>query len=177
MILFLIFCNSIVLALFDYSDRDSLGKYNQILNYVSAGFALAFLIEAVVKIIAMGFIGHQYAYLRDPWNVLDFLIVVTGTIELVAYLSTIELVGINLKSLRNLRVLRPLRSVNAIPGMRRLVGTLIDSLIGLLNVAIFVLLLFILFGILGLQLFSGSLYNACRLDPTPNESNYWQKAD
>jgi hypothetical protein len=57
---------------------------------------------------------------------------------------------INLKALRNLRVLRPLKSINAIPSMRRLVGTLINSMPELANVAIFLSFIFTLFGILGL---------------------------
>ena len=39
---------------------------------------MLFLVEALLKIIAMGFVGHKKAYLRDLWNVLDFVIVVTG---------------------------------------------------------------------------------------------------
>ena len=39
---------------------------------------MIFLLEAVIKIVAMGFIGHSKAYLRDPWNIIDFVIVVTG---------------------------------------------------------------------------------------------------
>ena len=56
----------------------------------------------------------------------------------------------NIKALRNLRVLRPLRSVNVIPNMRRLVGTLINSFHELVIVGVFISFLFILFGILGL---------------------------
>lgn len=39
---------------------------------------IIFLVEATLKIVAMGFIVHQYAYLRDGWNVMDFLIVIMG---------------------------------------------------------------------------------------------------
>lgn len=113
---------------------------------------MLFLIEAIIKIIAMGFVGHPHAYIRDPWNVMDFVIVITGTLEFVAQFTNLTS-GVKLKSLRNLRVLRPLRSVNTIPGMRRLITALLTSLKELLNVAIFVFFLFVLFGILGLQLF------------------------
>jgi hypothetical protein len=83
--------------------------------------------------------------------------------------------AINLKALRNLRVLRPLKSINAIPSMRRLVGTLISSLPQLANVTIFLSFIFILFGILGLQLFEGTLYNSCRVTPEP-VNGVWEKA-
>lgn len=82
----------------------------------------------------------------------------------------------NIKALRNLRVLRPLRSVNVIPNMRRLVGTLINSFHELVIVGVFISFLFILFGILGLQLFQGVMYNACRVTDYPLTPNYWEKA-
>ena len=67
-----------------------------------------FTAEAAVKIIALGFVRRPNTYLRDPWNVLDFLVVVFGWIGLVPGLN-------NLTALRALRVLRPLRSINTIP--------------------------------------------------------------
>jgi hypothetical protein len=86
----------------------------------------------------------------------------------------------NLKAFRNLRVLRPLRTVNAIPSMRRLVQTLVTSLNELLTVAIFICFLFLLFGIIGLQMFHGKMYNSCRLTPSPSlDQNshlyFWEK--
>ena len=41
-------------------------------------FVVIFTMEAVLKIIAYGFILHSGAYLRNGWNVLDFVIVVIG---------------------------------------------------------------------------------------------------
>ena len=82
---------------------------------------------------------------------------------------------INLKALRNLRVLRPLKSINSIPSMRRLVGTLISSMPKLVNVTIFLSFIFLLFGILGLQLFQGQMFNYCRVTPEP-VNGIWEKA-
>ena len=98
-------------------------------------------------------------------------------IEFVLYFTNINSRQVNLKSLRTLRVLRPLRSVNTIPSMRRLVGTLVQSLNELVNVGIFIGFLFVLFGIIGLQLFQGTMYNSCRLTPEPVNDTYWPKAD
>lgn len=82
-ILTFIFLNSIVLALYDYKDRDSKTRYNQILNYLSSFFSLMFLCEAIIKIIALGLIGSKNSYLRDLWNVMDLVIAITGTMEVV----------------------------------------------------------------------------------------------
>ena len=32
-------------------------------------FTILFFLEAIIKIIALGFIGHKHAYLRSAWNV------------------------------------------------------------------------------------------------------------
>ena len=106
----------------------------------------------------MGFVGNKNAYLRDPWNILDFIIVITGYHILLNPFSTVDLLIIlispsttkfSLKALRNLRVLRPLKTINQIPSMKRLVSTLLRSLPDLVNVTIFLFFIFTLFGILG----------------------------
>ena len=37
-----------------------------------------FLVEAAMKIIALGFVCHEGSYLRYGWNIMDFVVVVTG---------------------------------------------------------------------------------------------------
>lgn len=113
--------NSIVLALADYTDEDNLTEWNQKLDLADQVFTIIYVIEASVKIVAFGFIIHRKSYLRDPWNVIDFIVVVIGIISLIPNLP-------NLKSLRILRIFRPLRSINAVPSIKRLVATLLMSL-------------------------------------------------
>ena len=105
-----------------------------------------FTAECVLKVIAMGFILHWNAYLRDYWNWLDFVVVITGNVEILFN----EDVG-QVRSLRVLRVLRPLRSINAFPKMRRLISSLLSSLPALGNAVLFMFFIFLLFGILGVQ--------------------------
>jgi len=118
-----IFANSVSLAIYDYSDPDNLTSYNYVLYEVGRAFSVAFAVESFLKILAQGFIVSKKSYLRDGWNVLDFIIVLPGVLD---FLPTS--VGINIKSLRILRALRPLRSINAVPRMKRLVKTLIKSI-------------------------------------------------
>ncbi len=70
--------NAIILLLFDYNDRESLQPYNRYMNFVSDAFTVVFLVECWLKIIAMGFVFNKFAYLRQTWNVIDFLIILTG---------------------------------------------------------------------------------------------------
>lgn len=86
-------------------------------------FTIIFIIEAFLKISAMSFIVHRNSYLRDGWNILDFVVVLVGIVELLPFLPKT-----NLRALRTLRVLRPLRSINAFPSMKKLVSSLLEAL-------------------------------------------------
>jgi len=37
-----------------------------------------FTVEAALKILALGFVLHRGSYLRNTWNIMDFIVVVTG---------------------------------------------------------------------------------------------------
>jgi len=73
-----ILLNSLCLALFDYRDRDALTPLNNVLEHISQVFTYIFCGEAIIKIIAMGFMLDQRSYLRDAWNTVDFMIVIAG---------------------------------------------------------------------------------------------------
>lgn len=119
-----------------------------------------FCFEAVIKIIAMGLIARPYTYLRNPWNVLDFTVVMGGLLADVPGMP-------NISVLRILRLLRPLRSLVIVPSMRKLIQGLLQSIPALLNVLALLFFLFALFGILALQLFIGSEHTRCRLTEAP----------
>lgn len=77
-ILLLIFASSITLAL-DMPNLDPSGQFKQALEVLDCIFAVLFLAEAVLKILVHGLVFNgPTSYLRNPWNVLDFLIVVVG---------------------------------------------------------------------------------------------------
>jgi hypothetical protein len=57
--------------------------------------------------------------------------------------------------------------------MRVIVGALIQSLKSLSNVFVFLLFVFVLFGILGVQTYSGSMYYFCRTSEKPFEDGTW----
>lgn len=90
MVIFFIFLNSISLAMYEYGDSDNpaLGNpkssaevKNNYLDTIGIFFTVFFTIECGIKIIAMGFIMHKNAYLRDGWNWIDFFVVVISLIE------------------------------------------------------------------------------------------------
>lgn len=66
--------------------------------------------ESCLKVTARGFIATKFTYLRDPWNWLDFIVI------LFAYLTMFIAELGNLTALRSFRVLRALKTVAIIPG-------------------------------------------------------------
>lgn len=62
----------------------------------------------------MGFLFTKGAYLRDGWNILDFIIVVSSVLP---YLMGSDS-GVSLTALRSLRILRPLKSVSNIRNLK-----------------------------------------------------------
>lgn len=110
-----------------------------------------------MKIIAKGFVCHSSSYLRDGWNIIDFVVVISAILELLPFGT-----GSSIKGIRALRALRPMRSVNAIPSMKKLVKVLFISLPNLINVTLLLLYIVFLFAIVGLHSFSGDLYYRCR---------------
>ena len=80
----LILANSVVLAMTDYSNVDADGVpssegswRNQVVEITEFPFTILFTAECVVKIIVMGFVSSKNSYLRDSWNRLDFVVVVS----------------------------------------------------------------------------------------------------
>lgn len=134
--------NSLCLAINDYGDPDNLSKRNKVLAVFDTVFTGMYTFEATMKIIAYGFVVHRKSYLRDAWNVLDFVSL------LISYISLLPGVP-NLKSMRVLRVLKPLRTINSIPTMKKLLNTLIMSLPQIGQVVLFMLFVYGIFAILG----------------------------
>ncbi len=90
-----------------------------------------------LKIIGFGFVFSKGTYLRDPWNILDFVIVSTAYLPYVLGGDS----GVNISSLRSLRVLRPLRTISSIKSLKAILVA-VFSAIPLLKDSIIILLFF-----------------------------------
>ncbi|XP_052005088.1 LOW QUALITY PROTEIN: sodium channel, voltage-gated, type I-like, alpha [Xyrauchen texanus] len=123
-------------------------------------FTGIYTFEALIKITARGFCVGQFTFLRDPWNWLDFIVIV------MAYVTEFVDLG-NVSALRAFRVLRALKTISVIPGLKTIVGALIQSVKKLSDVMILTLFCLSVFALVGLQLFMGSLKHKCVLEP-PN---------
>nr|XP_039249115.1 sodium channel protein type 4 subunit alpha B-like [Styela clava] len=135
--------------------------------YVENIFLFIYTTEAVVKIVGRGFILHKFSYLRDPWNWLDFVVIVSGFVLII--MAEIETtvssdVG-SLTFLRAIRVLRIFKTVSVIPGLRMIVSALIASTKALKDAMLLSLLGFSMFSLVGIQVFRGTLRAKCILRP------------
>jgi len=158
-VLFLIFLNTIQLALYEPFDNATLrpGFHKRdVLDICGKVFSVFFTLECIAKVMALGFIVGHHTYLSDGWNYLDFFIVIVGLLDFMPMNSA----G-NLSALRSLRVLRPLRAITKFPELKFLVVLLLQCIPNLSNVFGICLFIFFVFGILGVQLFAGALRGRC----------------
>ena len=133
----------------------------KVMKSADVSFTLIFAFEAIIKIFAMGFAMHPGAYLRSYANCLDFIIVLVSiVVEVSANASKLQF----MRTFRLVRVLRPLRLLNRMKSMQIAVATLVHISPELVNVLCLGLFQFIIFAILGSQLFAGK-FDYCN-DPT-----------
>ena len=118
-------------------------------------FIVLYTIEMAIKIIAYGFVLGHKSYLRDAWNVLDFIIVTTSLMPLVININ------FSVKSLRAIRVLRPLKTITKVRSLKMIVRTLFYSFSLVMDSLYILLFVMVVFSIAGTQLFSGLLQNRC----------------
>uniref|UniRef100_A0A8B9MJK0 Ion transport domain-containing protein n=1 Tax=Accipiter nisus TaxID=211598 RepID=A0A8B9MJK0_9AVES len=80
-------------------------------KYVEYTFTGIYTFESLIKILARGFCMTEFTFLRDPWNWLDFSVIV------MAYVGEFVNVG-SVSPLRTFRVLRALKTISVIPGKK-----------------------------------------------------------
>ncbi|KFO21438.1 Voltage-dependent N-type calcium channel subunit alpha-1B [Fukomys damarensis] len=80
MILATIIANCIVLALEQHLPDGDKTPMSERLDDTEPYFIGIFCFEAGIKIIALGFVFHKGSYLRNGWNVMDFVVVLTGCV-------------------------------------------------------------------------------------------------
>uniref|UniRef100_A0A8C3YA61 Sodium channel protein n=1 Tax=Catharus ustulatus TaxID=91951 RepID=A0A8C3YA61_CATUS len=132
-------------------------------------FTGIYTFESLIKILARGFCLEGFTFLRDPWNWLDFSVI------LMAYVTEFVDLG-NVSALRTFRVLRALKTISVIPGLKTIVGALIQSVKKLSDVMILTVFCLSVFALIGLQLFMGNLRNKCLFDLFINISNAFYTA-
>ncbi|PKU40050.1 voltage-dependent l-type calcium channel subunit alpha-1d [Limosa lapponica baueri] len=172
-ILLSIFANCVALAVYIPFPEDDSNSTNHNLEKVEYAFLIIFTVETFLKIIAYGLLLHPNAYVRNGWNLLDFVIVVVGLFSVILEQLTKEAEGgshsggkpggFDVKALRAFRVLRPLRLVSGVPSLQVVLNSIIKAMVPLLHIALLVLFVIIIYAIIGLELFIGKMHKSCFL--------------
>ncbi|MCI4389945.1 hypothetical protein PGIGA_G00116920 [Pangasianodon gigas] len=167
------------LAIYVPFPEDDSNSTNHDLESVEYAFLIIFTVETFLKIIAYGLVMHQNAYVRNGWNMLDFVIVVIGLFSVILEVVTKEggqqgsgspapshghggkPGGFDVKALRAFRVLRPLRLVSGVPSLQVVLNSIIKAMVPLLHIALLVLFVIIIYAIIGLELFLGKMHATC----------------
>eukprot|EP01064_Diplonema_japonicum_P037211 TRINITY_DN8661_c0_g1_i1.p1 TRINITY_DN8661_c0_g1~~TRINITY_DN8661_c0_g1_i1.p1 ORF type:complete len:1049 (+),score=159.42 TRINITY_DN8661_c0_g1_i1:2253-5399(+) len=136
-----ILLNIVTLSTIHYRQKDEWTSAQEVTNYV---FTMVFILEAVVKIVAMGTM-----YWKENWNKFDFTIVVVATTAM--FVPQLE----GASSVRVLRVGRLFRLIKKAKGLQKLFDTMFqdENLLFFANAGMLLLSIFFVFGVAGVDLF------------------------
>ncbi|NXR65883.1 SCN5A protein, partial [Rhadina sibilatrix] len=158
-----IITNCVFMALTE-SSKSSSSSWN---TYVEFTFTGIYTFESLIKILATGFCLNEFTFLRDPWNWLDFTVIV------MAYVGAFSDLG-SVSVLRTFRVLRALKTISIVPGLKIIVGALIQSVKKLADVMILTVFCLSVFALIGLQIFKGNLRQKCIRNTTEFCNKTWE---
>ncbi|XP_077439307.1 voltage-dependent R-type calcium channel subunit alpha-1E isoform X2 [Vanacampus margaritifer] len=162
MILATIIANCIVLALEQHLPEEDKTPMSKRLEKTEPYFIGMFCLEAGIKIIALGFAFHKGSYLRNGWNVMDFIVVLSGILAAAgAHMNK----SVDLRTLRAVRVLRPLKLVSGIPSLQIVLKSIMKAMVPLLQIGLLLFFAILMFAIIGLEFYSGRLHHTCTPQP------------
>ncbi|AWP09945.1 putative voltage-dependent L-type calcium channel subunit alpha-1F-like [Scophthalmus maximus] len=180
-ILLAIFANCVALGVSKPFPEDDSNSTNHDLEQVEYVFLIIFTVETFLKILAYGLVMHPSSYIRNGWNLLDFVIVIVGLFSVVLETMTHKSGeqatthhmpgkpgGLDVKALRAFRVLRPLRLVSGVPSLQIVLNSIMKAMVPLLHIALLVLFVIIIYAIIGLELFIGRMHKTCYSIATDN---------
>ncbi|KAL0965374.1 hypothetical protein UPYG_G00280480 [Umbra pygmaea] len=154
LILATIIANCIVLALEQHLPASDKTPMSERLDDTEPYFIGIFCFEAGIKIIALGFAFHKGSYLRNGWNVMDFVVVLTGILATVGS-------DFDLRTLRAVRVLRPLKLVSGIPSLQVVLKSIMKAMVPLLQIGLLLFFAILMFAIIGVEFYMGKFHTTC----------------
>lgn len=112
-----------------------------------AGPAIHLLDKAILTVFVLEILlrlyAHRLAFFKDAWSLFDFVVVSIALLPASGPFSV----------LRALRVLRVLRVLTFVPSMRKIVGALVQSLNGMLSIAMVLGLVYYVAAVMVTKLF------------------------
>ncbi|XP_077986579.1 voltage-dependent calcium channel type A subunit alpha-1-like isoform X3 [Glandiceps talaboti] len=170
LILSTIIANCVVLALEDHLPKEDKTPLSLGLEETEIYFLVIFCFELCIKVVALGLIMHPGSYLRNGWNIMDFIVVISG---IVSYINDITKEGqpssgggsdkVDFRTLRAVRVLRPLKLVSGIPSLQVVLKSILKAMAPLLQIALLIVFMILIFAITGMEFFLGKFHKTCYL--------------
>ncbi len=133
----LILANAVILGL--ETDKNIMAAVGQYLIAADRIILGIFVVEISIRLFV-----HRLAFFKQGWNVFDFIVVGIALVPASGQFSV----------LRALRVLRVLRVLSFVPSMKKIVGALIQSLNGMLSIALVLSLVYYVAAVMATKLFS-----------------------
>jgi voltage-gated sodium channel len=135
-----IIANAVVVGL--ETSRPLATTYARLFSVAHGAVLVFFIAELGVRIGACGF--RLGTFLRDGWNLFDFLVVVLSLVPGVGAFTTVARIA---------RVLRVARLVSISPKLRLIIGTMTRSIPSLGHVSMLLALLLYCYAVIGVNLF------------------------
>ncbi|XP_028974512.2 voltage-dependent R-type calcium channel subunit alpha-1E isoform X4 [Esox lucius] len=157
-ILATITANCIVLALEQHLPGEDKTPMAKRLECTEPYFIGIFCFEFGIKLVALGFVFHKGSYLRNGWNIMDFIVVISGILATAGAHMNIP---VDLRTLRAVRVLRPLKLVSGIPSLQIVLKSIMKAMVPLLQIGLLLFFAILMFAIIGLEFYSGKLHHTC----------------
>ena len=152
-----IIISSVQLA-FDSPVSDPNSKLNKSMNILNYVMTFMFTVEVIIRIISKGFLlNGKKSYLRSAANILDFVIVVFAILDI--SLPNVKLSFV--KIIRMAKLVRPMRLVFRNENLTITIKALTKAMPKIFNLLMLAMLIYIIFGIIGINMFAGKL-NYCQ---------------
>ena len=134
---------------------DSLAAYYSLLDAVDVTFTAFFAAEIVTKVRDFSGPGRLQAYLKDPWNRVDFYSVLLALPSIGVLFSHQFDLFVSFAALRSLRVFKFLRVIEYIPNGKQISAQVYKALKGIS----FIVLAFVVYSVI-VSIISVSLFKA-----------------
>jgi voltage-gated sodium channel len=113
-------------------------RHGHLLTAVDHVALYIFAVELLAKLYV-----ERLAFVRDPWNIFDFLIVAIAFAPATGGLSV----------LRSLRILRALRLLSVVPSLRRVVSALLRAMPGMSSIVVLLSLVLYVAAVMATKLY------------------------
>ncbi|CBY08747.1 unnamed protein product [Oikopleura dioica] len=142
------------------------GELSDFLDATEVYFLWIFIVEMIVKIMALGFCMHKNSYMTNGWNIMDFVVVSTGILDMYG-LALFNLLGLDpsllskMKLLKMGRVFRPLKMISNSPSLQVVMSAILKALGPIFNIFILLVFFIVVFAIVGVEFYAGGYHSHC----------------